>query len=90
MPVPHILEHFTIFLMTGLAFGVGYPSHRVAYAIVSIAFAAGLEIGQIWDPGRHARFSDFVVNLLGLWLGLLLTIILSGVTDGSDHSGAAK
>jgi len=72
---PHVLEHLTIFLMTGVAFGMGYPNRQPVYAIVFVIFAAALEISQIWDPGRHARLADFVVNVFGVWLGLFLSLV---------------
>ena len=35
-PVPHNFEHLAIFLMTGLAFGVGYERRRVALFAAAI------------------------------------------------------
>ena len=84
--VPHVLEHLTIFLATGVAFGVGYPNRQFVYAIAFITFAAVLEIGQIWDPGRHARFSDFVVKVLGACLGLFLGFIWFRPNRSSDRA----
>jgi len=86
---PHVLEHLTIFLMTGVAFGVGYPNRQFVYAIVFAIFAAVLEIGQIWDPGRHARLRDFVVNVFGVWLGLFLTLIWPRSRHGKGEKGRA-
>ena len=78
-PAPHFLEHLAIFIMTGVAFGVGYPNRQLVYAIAFVIFAAVLEIGQIWDPGRHARFDDFAFNVLGAWLGLFVTFVWTGL-----------
>jgi VanZ family protein len=82
---PHFLEHLTIFSVTGVAFGVGYPYRRFVCAFAFIIFAAVLEIGQIWDPGRHARVSDFVVNAFGACLGLLLVLVWSRANRGSEQ-----
>jgi VanZ family protein len=84
---PHVLEHLTIFLVTGLAFGMGYPNRRSVCVIAFVIFAAVLEIGQIWDPGRHARFRDFVANVLGTWLGLYLSFIWSRANRGGTTTG---
>jgi VanZ family protein len=74
--VEHHLEHVLAFAVLGLMFGLGYPRHRVVVAIVGIAAAAGLETMQLWAPGRHAGFSDFFMNALGLCVGLALASLL--------------
>jgi VanZ family protein len=68
----HSLEHFGIFLATGLAYGLGYPYRYLYQTIGLIAFTATIEIAQLCVPGRHARFSDFIVDALGLGIGILL------------------
>ena len=45
---PHDLEHFGIFVLTGLAFGVGYDKRRFFVALLLVAFAAAIEIGQLF------------------------------------------
>src|SRR5271170_5788186 len=84
---PHVVEHITIFLITGVAFGVGYPNRHFVYAIVFVMFAAVSEVCQIFDPGRHARFRDFLVNVFGAWLGLFLTLIWSWSRRGNEKTG---
>jgi VanZ family protein len=72
----HDLEHFLAFALVGLAFGLGYPNHRMVLALPAIAIAALMEILQLWVPGRHAYFTDFVINGLGACVGLAAAALL--------------
>lgn len=54
----HGLEHFLIFLATGLAFGFGYSRRAGLLTIALPSFAAAIEVAQNWVPGRDAP--DFV------------------------------
>jgi hypothetical protein len=66
---PHNVEHFAIFGLTGLAFGIGYRP-RIQAAIGLVIFAGAVELAQLFDPGRHARVSDFIVDALAALAGL--------------------
>jgi VanZ family protein len=68
--MPHFVEHFGIFLATGIAFALGYCTTYWLQFVPLIAFTAAIEFAQLWIPGRHARLSDFIVNALGVSLGL--------------------
>jgi VanZ family protein len=69
----HGLEHFLIFLATGVAFGCGY-SRRAAHLTIALpTFAAAIEVAQNWVPGRHARMSDFLVDAAASCLGVGLS-----------------
>jgi VanZ family protein len=69
----HNLEHFLIFLATGMAFGFGYP-HRFRFLTIALpTFAATIEVAQNWAPGRHARMSDFLVDAAASCLGVGLS-----------------
>ena len=68
---PHSIEHFAIFIATGLACGLGYRFHHLYQAIGLAAFAAAIEVTQIWVPGRHARLSDFIVDAVSACIGVL-------------------
>jgi VanZ family protein len=70
--VSHTMEHAAIFLTTGLAFGTGYGRRGALPYIAAILFCAALEIAQLFDPGRHARMSDFFIDFSVMWLGLCL------------------
>lgn len=74
--VPHALEHVGAFALAGLLFGLAYAGGWLWRAGVLVVLAGGIELAQIFVPGRHARLSDLVTDtggaLLGLALGLLL------------------
>ena len=65
MGSPALVEHFSIFFATGLAFGVGYPQRRLFQFVALLAFAAAIELAQLLVPGRHARLSDFLIDAWG-------------------------
>jgi len=77
-PAPHNVEHLVIFFLTGLAFGLGYASRLFLQIIALAAFSAGIELVQIYIPGRHARLSDFLVNAVSVALGVGLAALLAG------------
>jgi len=90
-PAPHDLEHFAIFLATGLAFGLGYQQGKLVQVLGLIVFSAGIELIQLYIPGRHARLSDFVVNATSVTLGCLATLLLGRMArwwsdDSRTHS----
>jgi VanZ family protein len=68
---PHNFEHFAMFLLTGAAFGVGYPWREYILCILAILFSAIVELSQLVVPGRHARLGDFVVDALGACAGVV-------------------
>jgi VanZ family protein len=68
--VPHSLEHIAIFMLTGLAFALGYPTRLLFQLFGLTLFAATVELAQLWVPGRHARVSDLLINVLGIGLGI--------------------
>ena len=76
----HNLEHFLAFALLGLMFGLGYGGRRLVMAPIGVTMAALLETFQLWVPGRHASFSDFVVNSIGLCGGLIAARLLQWMT----------
>jgi VanZ family protein len=75
---PHDFEHFAIYALTGLAFGVGYTWKEngdiwkeASIAIGLLLFALIVELAQLAVPGRHARLSDFVVDSLAGVTGIV-------------------
>ena len=68
--LPHDLEHGAVFLLTGFAFGMGYP-HRYWFQSIALATFAGLiELAQFLVSGRHARLSDFIVDAVAVCAGI--------------------
>ncbi len=65
-------EHALAFVLIGLAFGLAYPRRRLLTATIAVAVIGWIEILQFWAPGRHARWSDFVVDALAAGAGLAL------------------
>lgn len=79
---PHAVEHALIFVLTGLSFGLGYR-HRRAWQLVSLtAFAAMVEVAQVWTPTRHARLSDFTVDTIGCFVGVGLAVLAARYLAG--------
>jgi len=72
--LPHILEHFAIYYVTGLAFGLGYRRRRDLLAVLLVTFSIAVEIAQLFVPGRHARISDLIVDAVAACLGLLTAV----------------
>jgi VanZ family protein len=69
-------EHLLIFFATGAAFAVGYPRRVWLLLFAMLAFAAAIEIAQMWVPGRHARLSDFLVDLFSLYCGIGMSFVI--------------
>jgi len=63
-------EHALAFVLIGLAFGLAYPRRRLPTAMIAIAMIGLIEILQSWAPGRHARWSDFIVDALATGAGI--------------------
>src|SRR5438477_318586 len=76
-------EHAFAFVLLGLAFGLAYTQHRLRTCALAVAGIGGLEILQLWAPGRHARLEDFAVDASGS----PTTTRSRTVTDGTRSSG---
>ncbi len=74
--IHHDLEHALALALAGLAFGLGYPNHRKILAVLAVVAVAMMEILQQWVPGRHAYFSDFVINASGACAGIAVAALL--------------
>jgi VanZ family protein len=86
--VEHHLEHFLAFALLGLTFGLGYPRRPIAIAVVGVLIAAALEILQVWAPGRHALFSDFLVNAAGLCGGVAVVAAVNWIVAAHKRKRA--
>lgn len=76
-PAPHDMEHASIFMLTGLSFGLGYITRRLVQTIALVLFSALIEVIQLAIPGRHARLSDFVVDAISVCIGVGLAVLLT-------------
>ncbi len=75
--LPHNFEHVAIFLAAGLAIGLGYPNRMTQHAIGLTLFAGAVELAQFYVPGRHPRFSDFVLDALSACAGAVIALLLT-------------
>ena len=72
-------EHALAFVLIGLAFGLAYTQRRLLTAVIAIAMIGLIEILQFWAPGRHARWSDFVVDALAACAGFAVAAGVSWI-----------
>jgi VanZ family protein len=84
---PHNFEHFGIFFATGIAFGAGYSRSPALFSIALIVFAGAVELGQNLVPGRHARWSDFVVDAIAVAIGTIVASFVMARTFERGPSG---
>jgi VanZ family protein len=66
-----LLEHAAAFAITATVFAIGYPwmpKWRIAMGLAM--YAAILEIGQTWVPGRGPAILDWLVGTAGASLAL--------------------
>src|SRR6266851_2478560 len=74
--MPPYLEHLAAFGLSGLLFSIGYRSRGFLLVLCGGAFAALVEILQIWAPGRHARLIDFAMDALGFCIGVAVGLVV--------------
>jgi VanZ family protein len=79
-------EHALAFVLIGLAFGVAYPKNRSLVAAMAVAGIGLVEILQLWMPGRHARWEDFIVDALAACAGLAIAFGLNSAIVRSRQS----
>jgi len=82
-PAPHAFEHAAIFLLAGLAFGLGYARRRSIQVLGLVVFSGAVELVQLAIPGRHARLSDFIVDALSISVGVLAVAAAQGALRNS-------
>jgi VanZ family protein len=76
--MPHTFEHLAICIVTGLAFGLGDFHRYLSRIVLLIAFVGVIELAQLLVPGRHARLSDFLLDALGVSIGVGLGHLAAG------------
>ncbi len=70
--LPGQIEHLVAYCATCAALTLAHPrSPRWAVIGGLIAYAAVLEVGQLYVPGRSAQLSDWATGALGAVLGVL-------------------
>ena len=81
----HFAAYFGTALLMGLAFRRSPPLG--AQCGLLMAYAALLEAGQLYSPGRHASFHDFAFSAAGVVLGGLSVWLARRRLSGSFLSG---
>ena len=72
-------EHFLAYLLSALTISVArgrvMPATWPGFALV--CYAGALEMGQLYVPGRHPAFADFLTSSLGAVTGIVLALLLA-------------
>src|SRR5258708_21597768 len=76
---PQGFEHLLVFLPAGLSFGLGYPTRQLRRTMGLVAFTGIVELAQLWAPGRYARLSDFVIDALGICVGVAIAALAARI-----------
>ena len=84
MYLPFSLAHLLVFMLLGLlsTMALGWQRWRQSW-LALMAFAALTELMQVFAPGRTPRFTDLLVDAVGIstgiGLGLLARVIWQGL-----------
>lgn len=70
------LEHFAAFALAAGVFAIGYRLSLARQLFFALFFCGGVELLQIPLPTRHARMSDFVIDLVAAWFAI--AVVVSG------------
>jgi VanZ family protein len=67
-------EHFIAYLGTAIILGLTFRKspHLAVQCVLLIVYAAILEAGQLYSPGRHASFQDLAFSSSGVVAGGLI------------------
>ena len=77
---PGKLEHLIAYLGAGFLLSLRPETLRHRWqALWLIPYAGALELLQSFIPGRHARFSDFVVSSTGAGLGIIAAFMITTI-----------
>lgn len=63
----HLIEYAILFILVNFAFNINFTSILVSYL-----YAISDEIHQSFTPGRTPKFTDTLIDLLGILIGFLL------------------
>jgi VanZ family protein len=81
-------EHFAAYALVAGAFAVGYSFSLARLILCAFVFCGGIELLQVPLPTRHARVSDFVVDLIGSCIAIGFVVAsekLFGVGDSRSR-----
>jgi VanZ family protein len=57
-------------------FGLAYPRLESVLSVGAVAFCAAVEISQLFVSGRHARLSDFMIDMIAALAGVFTSSML--------------
>src|SRR5258708_165961 len=69
-------EHFAAFALVAGAFSIGYRLSLIPLLISTFLFCGGIELLQVPLPTRHARLSDFVIDVFGSCFAIGLVFVV--------------
>jgi hypothetical protein len=77
------VERFSAYVVVAAAWVVAYPRHWRWVALGLVAAAIGLEVGQLFIPGRDGGLADAGAKVAGVFAGLLVG---TGLNVGAKRS----
>jgi hypothetical protein len=87
--IGQVLEHLTAFGLVAGMFAIGYRFTFTRLLLMALLFCGGIELLQVPLPTRHARVSDFAIDLLGSSFAIGLVAFVAS-RSGAAHSEAAN
>jgi VanZ family protein len=70
------VSHFIAYTAIGVSGLIGWRTAAMRIAVGGILLGGAIEIAQMFVPGRSAELLDFVVDAIGIAVGLLLARFL--------------
>ena len=71
----HLFEHFTAFALVAGAFAIGYRFSLMRLFWLAVFFCGGIELLQVPLPTRHARVSDFIIDLIASCFAIWIVFV---------------
>jgi glycopeptide antibiotics resistance protein len=68
----HDIEHGLAFMLAGFGLALAFETSMAWMLFAAVSFTLALECAQIPLPSRHARLQDFIVDSIGICLGIVL------------------
>ncbi len=68
-------EHFAVFSLVAAAFAIGYRLSLARLLALSFLYCGGIELLQLTVPTRHARLSDFFIDVGSAWVAMCLVAV---------------
>ena len=73
-------EHFTAFALVAGMFAIGYRLSLIRLLLLALFFCGAIELLQVPLPTRHARVSDFVIDLVGSYFAIAFVYAANQLT----------